>query len=62
MPPTPSDIRVHGIYAVIPYLLGSTRIYRLIVINSIIIEREILRILGQPLGVATSGSRLVDGM
>src|SRR6266704_2922845 len=34
MPPMPSDIRVHGIYAVIPSLLGFTRIYRLIVINS----------------------------
>ncbi len=31
----PSDIRVRGIYAVIPYLLGSTRIYRVIVINSL---------------------------
>ena len=34
MPPTPSDIRVCNIYAAIPYLLGFTRSYVLIVINS----------------------------
>src|SRR5262249_13361257 len=62
IPPMPSDIRVRGIYAVIPYLLGSTRIYRVIVINSNVDPGELpLRIL---IGLRWQGpeGRAVEGV